>query len=77
MKTSKDVTINYRGFGEITIPKGTKLTHNTACGVDKNYHFVNDLKWIDKNYPTINRILKHDATFYGIDVPREFVDFNE
>lgn len=76
MKTSQDVTMNFRGM-DITIPKGTKLTHRTACGIDNRYHFVDDLKWIDIKYPRINRVLKHEATFYGIDIPKEFVDFNK
>lgn len=75
MKTKCDVTINFRDFGNITIPKGVDLTNNTACGVDKNYHFVKDLTWIKTNYPTIDRVLLHDATYYGINIPVKFVDF--
>jgi hypothetical protein len=75
MKTKQDVTIKFRDYGEITVPKGTRLTHRTASGIDKNYHFVDDLKWIDTNYPKINGILKFDATYYGIDIPKKFVDY--
>lgn len=79
MKTNSDYTLNYKiantDYGEITVPKGTRLTHRTALGIDKNYHFVDDLTWIDRNYPTISRGLKHDVTYYGINVPREYVDY--
>jgi len=75
MKTNKDYTYFYNGFGGVIVPAGTKLTHQTACGIDKNYHFVADLSWIKKNYPTIDRVLLHDATYYGIDVPKEYVDY--
>jgi hypothetical protein len=74
MKTSQDVTIDYMGYGPITIPKGTGVTHETACGHDENYHFVNDLRWIRRDYPTIAGILIHDATYYGIDIPVEYID---
>lgn len=75
MKTNKDYTIkNYRGYGEITVPAGTIVTNQTAMGLDENYHFVNDFGWIDKNYPKIARVLKHEATYYGIDIPIEFIE---
>jgi hypothetical protein len=75
METNQDYTIeNYRGtYPPITVPKGTKLTHQTAMGIDKNYHFVNEYGWIYRNYSTIAKILKHDVTFYGINVPKEYV----
>lgn len=76
MKTSQAVTIVFKHYGQITIPQGTTLTNQTACGIDPNYHFVQDLRWIDTNYPEISSILKHDATYYGINIPREYVDFN-
>lgn len=74
MKTSKPYTFNYRGYGPITVPAGTKVTHQTALGPDPNYHFVDDLSWIERDYPTISGILRHDATYYGINVPKEYVE---
>lgn len=73
MHTNQNVTIKFRDYGDITVPKGTRLTHQTACGIDNNYHFVEDLDWIDTNYPKINKVLRHDAFYYGIDIPKEFV----
>jgi hypothetical protein len=75
MKTKTDVTVNFRGFGEIVVPKGTKLTNRTATGIDEKYHFVDEFEWIDKNYPTINNLLKHDAIYYGINIPDEYVEY--
>lgn len=75
MKTNADYTANFKHYGEITVPKGTKLTHMTACGIDKNYHFVNEFGWIENNYNNIAVILKMDAETYGINVPKEFVDY--
>lgn len=65
--TTQDVTLEFMHHGEITIPKGTRVTNQTALGVDENYNFVDDLSWID------SPILRHDATYYGINVPKEFV----
>lgn len=75
MKTNKDYTVDFKDYGLITVPAGTSVTHKTACGVDKNYHFVNSFEWIYENYPNIASILKHDVTYYGINVPSEFIEF--
>jgi len=75
MVTSQDVTINFRGYGDIVIPKGTRLTNQTACGIDKSIHFVNEYGWIKTNYPELRYLLLHDAVHYGIDIPKEFVQF--
>lgn len=74
MKTNKDFTLNFKFFGEITVPAGTKVTHQTACGIDENYHFVDEFGWIDENYSAVASILKMDAKSYGINVPKDFID---
>ena len=73
-RTKQDVTINFMGYGEIVVPKGTRVTNQTACGYDEKYNFVDDLRWIKKNYSTIDRILLHDAYYHGIDIPKEFIE---
>ena len=73
MRTSRDYTVNYRNYGFITVPAGTMVSHQTACGVDPNYHFVCEFDWIFKNYPMIAYILKHDVDYYGINVPKEYI----
>lgn len=75
MKTSKPYTVDFKDYGPITVPAGTKVTHQTACGYDPNYHFVSDLNWIDRDYHSIANILRHDVTYYGINVPKEFIEY--
>lgn len=75
MRTSQDVTLSFMDYGNITVPKGTRLTHQTAMGIDKNYHFVAEYKWIEENYPDISRVLKHDVYYYGINIPKEYVQY--
>ncbi len=72
MKTIKDYTLTFKHYGEITVPAGTPLTHITAMGYDKNYHFVGSYVWIEKNYPEIANILNMDVSTYGINVPIEY-----
>lgn len=80
MKTNKDYTFEYAphgktsSYGVIIVPKGTRVSNMTALGIDKNYHFVNEYKWIDENYPEVSSILKHDVKYYGINVPKEYID---
>jgi len=75
LRTTQDITINFRGHGEITIPKGTRCTHMTACGFDENVNFVDDLSWIP-TYPNgmKRQGLIHDARYYGIMIPAELVE---
>ena len=53
----------------ITIPKGTRVTNQTALGIDPNYNFIDDLSWIPKEQAA----LRHDAYYHGINIPQEFV----
>lgn len=73
-KTIKPYTYNYEGFGPVTVPEGTRITNRTALGIDPNYNFVAEFEWIDRDYPTVSKCLRHDATFYGINVPKEYVN---
>ncbi|MFT6125862.1 MAG: hypothetical protein ACJAVA_000304 [Flavobacteriaceae bacterium] len=80
METSKEYKVNFKcarqDYGILTIPKGTKLTHQTAMGIDKDYHFVNEFNWIkphDSGTPQYGLIM--DAKNYGINVPKEYVKF--
>lgn len=76
MKTNKDILVSgYKGGGRLaypdfTIPKGTRVTNMTACGVDKNYFFVDDLSFLGKD----KYGLRHDLTYYGYNVPKEHVE---
>lgn len=71
--TKKDYTIDFMGYGLITVPAGTPITHQTANGYDTNYNFVNGYAWIKSNYPEIANILHHDVIYHGINVPKEFL----
>lgn len=70
----QDYTVNFMDYGKITIPKGTRTTHQTACGIDLSYNFVSDLARVKQNYKTISGILTHDLTYHGIDIPEEFLE---
>lgn len=75
MTTSKPYTTNFMQYGEITVPSGVRLTHKTACGIDKNYHFVDQFDWVKTNYPQVASVLLIDLTYYGLNVPKEFVKY--
>lgn len=74
-RTKQDFTLNFRDYGEITVPKGTRTTHHTACGIDESYNFVDDLSWIKPHEDgTKQSGLIHDAAHYGINIPKEFIE---
>lgn len=83
MKVLKeDYSVHYKvansDYGIITVPKGTRVTHQTAMGVDENYNFVADLSWIplvEHNGRKIKQYgLIHDLTFYGLNVPKQYIE---
>ena len=82
MKTIKDYTTNFKvancDYGTITVPAGTRVTHRTAMGIDKNVHFVDEFDWIQ---PYSDRTPRHgliiDMRNYGLDVPKEYVSYPE
>lgn len=67
--TKEEIKMRWRGY-DIVIPKGTRTTHKTALGVDEKYNFIDDFSWIAKNMP----LMKHDAMYYGIDIPADKVE---
>lgn len=72
-KLIKDYKCKYRHYGEITVPKGTKVTSMTASGFDDHYNFVDEFDWIDKNYPAFSNILKMEMKIYGLDIPKKLL----
>lgn len=67
----ENVTLDFRNFGEITVPIGTKVNHQTALGEDPTYNFVCEFDWTDEKYPEISNILKQDAESYGLNIPKD------
>lgn len=41
--TANSVTVNFRNYGEITIPKGVLVTNETAMGIDENTILLTNL----------------------------------
>jgi hypothetical protein len=67
--TKQRIRMIFRGY-EITIPEGTRTTHETALGIDEKYNFITDLSWIDKiKYYG----MRHEAYYYGINISKELL----
>lgn len=74
MKTNQEYKTKVKGL-EVTVPKGTSITHQTSLGIDPTYHFVNDFDWYKPELKGFARQMEiHDLVHYGINVPKEFVD---
>ena len=71
--TNKEIKMNWRDY-EITIPKGTRVTHQTACGYDENYNFINDFSWVPKINGKINSGFIFDAEHYGININKNDIE---
>jgi len=71
-KTIKPYKVKAYGY-EITIPTGSIVGTMTACGNDMTYHFWQDFRKIAEELTGFkNSLLKHDLTYYGINVPSEY-----
>lgn len=65
-RTTKEFTTTLHGR-EVTVPVGSLVSNQTACGPDDEYRFWSDwAKTIDRN-----SILGHDLTYYGVNVPAD------
>lgn len=73
MITSKNYTVKFKDYGEITVPKGTRVSSKTATGYDPKYNFVDQFEWVHELYPTVSNILKSDLETYGLNVPEEYL----
>jgi len=79
MKTSKDYTTHFKvgnaDYGLITVPKGTRTTNMTAMGIDEDYNFVADVSWVKPHEDGTKQYgLLHDLKYYGINVPKSYVE---
>lgn len=74
--TIKAYTVkNFKGYGPITIPAGSRVSNSTACGPDDNYRFWRDFKEIAEQVSGFkNSLLHHDLTYYGLNIPAEFCE---
>lgn len=75
-RTIKDYPIkNYRGYGPMVVPAGSTVTNQTACGPNDNYRFWVDFhKVAEKVSGFKNSLLKHDLTYYGLNIPAEYCE---
>lgn len=68
MKVTKAHTANIFGVS-LEIPEGLATTNQTAIGYDESYNFLDDFSFLPKEL----QYLKHDLTYYGYNVPKEFL----
>lgn len=65
MKTKREITMDFRDHGPITIPKGTRVSP------------AGDGEFFAENFGTYlpkNSIQMHDATYYGIRIKADEVE---
>jgi len=73
--TKADIKQKFMVYGEVTIPKGTPTTHQTACGVDEDYNFISTFAWVPPHEDgTPQHALIHDLTYYGLNIQRHLLE---
>ena len=77
MRLSKDYKVSIYDI-DLTIPKGTRVTHQTAMGIDKSYHFVSDWSWYKPEVTGYARtMMLHDLHYRGVNVPKEYIEYDD
>lgn len=70
--TIEDYSVKYKGW-DITVPAGSIVDNNTACGNDDRYYFwVSWKDYVEKITGYKNSILAHDLTYYGLIIPVDY-----
>lgn len=70
--TTKEYKTTFNGY-EITVPKGSKATSQTASGIDEDYRFWSDFHKIAEQLTGFKSSgLSHDLTYYGLNIPKEY-----
>ncbi len=69
----EDFSVKFRGYGTITIPKGTSADSKDYADPHTGYCPVNEFGWINDNYPEQCEEMNPDAIKYGIAVPKELL----
>lgn len=60
---------------EFTVPVGSIVSNQTACGPDDNYRFwQNWHKTAEEVTGFKNSCLAHDLTYYGLNIPAEYCE---
>jgi hypothetical protein len=71
--------VRFKGGGhfeyDLCVPKGTRVSHMTASGVDYDYNFAVVGDWVPRLPDgSRNGMLMHDLRHHGINVPVEYLE---
>lgn len=69
----EDYTLEIKGYGNVTIPKGTLTDLRTQAGKNTGYSFVCEFDWIDTYYPQTASQLRQHVDNYNIIVPKDIL----
>ena len=73
--TKRELTLTFKDYGELVIPKGTQITNQTAMGIDPAYNFVNDFSWVPRHADGLKQYgLLHDLKYSGLNIPLEEIE---
>ena len=75
-RTIKEYRVtNYKGYGELIVPVGSRVANRTACGNDDTYRFWVDFHKVAEQVSGFkNSLLHHDLTYYGLNIPAEYCE---
>lgn len=69
--TKEEVTLEYPGYGKITIPAGVEVFYDRNLPEEERLFHVNDRQWIDEKYPQFADKLFSDMQTAKMYVPAD------
>ena len=72
--TNQIIEMSFMGM-DLVIPKGTRVTNQTANGIDDDYNFIDDFSWHKPELTGFARSMElHDMTYRGINIPKDKIE---
>jgi len=72
-RTTQDIKLDFRQYGEIIVPKGTLCRNTTDKGELTENYFVIDVEWVKKNYSAYSNILIMDIENHGMLIDKRLI----
>jgi hypothetical protein len=73
-RTIKPYPATFGGYS-FTVPAGSLVSNQTACGPDDAYRFWRDFHATAQQLTGFpDSILRHDLTHYGLNIPAEYCE---
>ena len=73
MNTNQEFVINFKGHGNVTVPKSTSVKSITGGG-GKLFYYISDTTFMCEQLSHSISVLSHDLKYYYVYIDEKFVN---